>query len=447
MRKIVPIKSGFSFDGTLTNQRIFFCVFRTRNPHRFSASRARVKIDPKIRSRDGILLRMKKLVGTLLLAPLLFACGPIDDFEKVDLGYGTLIGMDDEISGDSHMLKIGYGELRSLLSEGRSFILVVHNSISFCSCYADWHNDVLAPYIKRHNLLVYMIDYNAFEGEDDYGLDLISNHETLAIFNEGELKYQHTNEAQESDWVTKPEVFAEWMDARIEYPRMLTLDKETLDSLYAGEEAFTVLFTLSGCPDCTYMERNGLKDYFSTHQNTDYLYVVDTAQEGIRLYKNEEGDLIAGSDQEDATEDQKKAYEQWTQFKAEYGLSATSLEEPGFGEGYVPTIFHIAPQVGEESKAERIDAAGVFYNDTIDQSTGKVTSTYFSSARLEAAGDGYLTYLTDAELSVDKSIDGKTFDVPFGEMSSSEWREYVHEALSPYHDAYLGALLDWCIAY
>lgn len=369
------------------------------------------------------------------LFPFLFfplgACGPIDEFKKVDLAYGTLIGMEEEIQGTSHMKQIDYPTLRSMALEKQSFLLMVHNDGGIgCSCYADWHDDVLVPYLKQHNLLLYWIDYNDIVDEDeDYGLELVVNHETLAIFNEGKLSYQHDNVDQESDWVTSRQAFAEWMDARINYPKMIYVDKAIFDKKLTAKQEFTILFTQTGCPDCGYLETHFLQQYFIDNRDSDYLYVLDTAQEGVRLLNG-----VAGKDDVDASEEEKAAYEQWVRFKEDYHLSADSIEQPGYKEGFVPTIFHYDPS-GE------IDGAGVFYNDAIDESSWKLTDTYWTADKLNQP---YFTYLGDEGIS--ELMDSVTFDPPESPLAgAANIREYKHELLAPYHEKYAKALLDWSI--
>lgn len=404
----------------LEKSKVKFCYF--------SLPRARVKLNGFYAKIPPV---MKKAFFFFPLALLpLCACGPIDEFNKVDLAYGTLIGMSEEIKGTSHMKQIDYPTLRSMVLEKQSFLLMVHNDGGIgCSCYADWHDDVLVPYLKEHNLLLYWIDYNDIVEEEDYGLELVSNHETLAIFDDGELAYQHDNVDQESDWVTSRAVFSEWMDARINYPKMIYIDKAILDEELSSNMEFTLLFTQSGCPDCGYLESHFLKQYFIDNRDTDYLYVLDTVQEGVRLLNG-----VAGSDEDDASEEEKAAYAQWVEFKKDYHLSAESIEQPGYKEGFVPTIFHYDVQ-GE------VDGAGVFYNDTIDEATWKLTDTYWTSDKLDQP---YFTYINDAK--IDTLMDNVTFKAPETPISgAANIREYKHELLATYHEKYAKALLDWSI--
>ena len=61
---------------------------------------------------------IKNITLPFLCFPLLFSCGNnIDSVSKVNIDMGTLIGMDEEIKNDSHMIKISYDEVNNLAKE------------------------------------------------------------------------------------------------------------------------------------------------------------------------------------------------------------------------------------------------------------------------------------------------------------------------------------------
>ena len=88
-----------------------------------------------------------------------------------------------------------------------------------------------------------------------------------------------------------------------------------------------------------------------------------------------------------------------------------------------------------------IDGAGVFYNDAIDESSWKLTDTYWTADKLDQP---YFTYLGDE--GIDELMDNLTFDPPESPLDgAANIREYKHELLAPYHERYAKALLDWSI--
>lgn len=382
----------------------------------------------------------------LLTIPLLFSCdNNIDSVTRVNMDMGTLIGMDNEIKNDSHMQKVSYNKITSLVADKKNFIVVVHSSVNFCSCYKDWHDNILAPYIKKNNLLVYFLDYQDIENKDEqFGLKLYSNHETLGIFENGVLKYQNDNVDQEKAWVTTYSSFEAWMDARISKPRMLKIDKDILDSLYKKEVKdtleFTIYFGLEGCPDCSYLEETSLTKYFRENDNTSPLFFLDTGVTGIRKVVDEDGKEYGPSINESGSEKEKqyqqKAKEQWNKFKLDYGLAETSTNPVGYKEGYVPAIFHINPD-GTNTNGSVIDAAGIFYNDTFDASTSTITESYFSESRVSLE---QFEYLENVDVKVLEGI-----KVDYIRKENQSERSFYHESNRSYVEPIVDALLDWCI--
>lgn len=378
---------------------------------------------------------MRKNFALFILSSLgaaaLSGCNqPLDQFEQVQLLFGSEIGMEAKVEGESHLTQIAYEELSSMVEDKKNFIVISHSTTNFCSCWADFHENILVPYIKNHKLLVYFVDYQDIVGKDSYGLKVLPNHETIGIYKDGELLYQHNNSDVESDWVSKYDVFAEWMDARIAHPQAFYINKDMLDAKYAGHQEFTVYFDRSTCPDCAFLDANGLPSYFSTRKGCDPLFVLDCDVVGIRLVQDEGGKTYGPSSSESANEYQKAAYAQWTSFKSEYGLAYEESNPAGWDSGYVPTIYHINPD-GEHKKGDVIDASGVFFNDKMGED-GKVTATYFTSARLE---EDCMQYLRESNLA-QKVLEGVQLDASLSRR----------EAFKTSHNAILSTLLDWCIS-
>ena len=371
-----------------------------------------------------------------MLLPLAGCENAIDEIAPVDIPFGTRIGMDEQVKGESHMTEISYEKLSSLVADKESFVLMVHSTTNFCSCYTAWHRDVYAPYVKARGMLVYFVDYQNIEGKENYGLSVLPNHETIGIFEKGVLKYQQSNSDQKDEWTTSPSYFAEWMDARVSKPKAFYVNLEQLDALYGGRSEFTVLFTRSSCPDCAYLAHNDLPKYLLTQANPAPLYLLDCDVVGIRYVVDENGKTYGPSNADGASAKQLEAYAQWSSFKQEYGLAYSEDNPAGWNSGYVPTIYHVNPD-GSSKRGGVIDGAGVFYNDSrfydqkgwdVDDKT--VASTYFTADRLQLDA---LQYLRESSVQC-KVLDGITIE-----------GDNRHDAFAPYHYAILKALLDWSI--
>ncbi len=376
------------------------------------------------------MLKKPLLALTLPALLLLGGCNPsLETITPVALDMGTIVYDEAEISANSlsHMQEISIGELNDMRSEKKNFLLLVGNQFD-CSCWTAFHDEVMVPYILDNHLLLYWVAYSGNEAKlGEMGLELSSSHETLAIFKDGEIAYQHTTADTTSSWVKEKKVFAAWMDARIQAPRLLSLSKEQLDKKYEGQEDFSIFFSRSTCGDCSFLERNDIKEYFISNVKDEtipenYLYYIDCDQVGIRYVLGEDQKIYTPSSFGEYGE---KASTQWKNFKQEYGLSYSEDNPVGWDEGYVPTIYHIHPSNGEKT-GDVIDFAGVFYNESVEEET--ITGTYFTSERLELPA---LDYLSSSSIK-NKALSGLALD-----QSKDK-----HEALREYESPIVETLLD-----
>ena len=287
-------------------------------------------------------MKKKALAIPFFLVPALFSC-QIDQVEKVDIPFGTDVGQNAKIEDYSHLVRIDGTQLAKLVSDKENFILIAHSSVEVdCTCWSEWHDSILVPYIKKHRLLVYLIDMDQL-AEEKYGLKLNSAYATLGIFKEGVLKHQNGTANQSSTFVTSYTDFADWMNYRIGHPQMFFVSLDQLNAKYNANAPFTVYFSRSSCGDCSYFSNNYLKEYLATNKNLEESFILDCDVEGIRYVRGEDGKLYSPSDKEDANAYQKQAYQQWSNFKADYGLAYSENNPAGWNSGYVPTLYHINP--------------------------------------------------------------------------------------------------------
>lgn len=410
-----------------STQKIF-CFFLSFFSHKLDQVHYTYKMKPMMKT---------KWILPLLILPSFFlsSCGNASTPEKVILDFGSGIVESQEIELDSHLTRISYEKLKQKIEAKENFIALVHpyNEVP-CSCWIRFHDKVFAPYVASRRLMVYSIDYDELlEQEEHYGLELHPGHETIGIYKEGGLMYQHDDVDEKSDFVLRYEAFAEWMDARIERPRVLLIDKDTLDDKYEDEEPFSIYFSRSGCGDCRYLTSHSFRQYFSSNHIDkplidNCIYALDCDVVGIAKVLNEDGKEIGYSSSSSASEDQKRAYAQWLSFKEEYGLSYSEDNPAGWDNGYVPTLFHIQPD-GVSKKGDVIDGAGVFYNDKIDEENLLISSSYFTNSRLEIDA---LTYLKDSQ------VENKILQNLKIEAVSAD----IHETLAPFMEPIFVSFLD-----
>lgn len=359
----------------------------------------------------------------LLLAGL-FSCQGNEEAKPVNLRFGTLIGNHDydPISGTSQLTFIKKSKLNQLVASGDNFLLLLHGSSDTCTCFTNWHNQVLAPYIKHNKLLVRAITLTEFESDTEYyGLKRVAGYDTLAVFEKGKAVFQKTTDNETDPFVTTYSGFAEWMGKRTQNPQIFYVDEELLDEFYASNEDFTVYFGRDTCGDCGYLNRTALASYLDTHQalEKNFLYIDFDA------YRPSRGD-----------DGYEEAMVHYQEMKDKYGLSYDAENPAGYGKGAFPSVYYVHPD-GHSYKGDVIEASGVFYNDSVGED-GKVKDSYFTKERYESGKDTFLTYLADSELTT------KWFD-DLSLLKESEASNDRHELLSPYEEPIFNALLEYAV--
>ena len=351
--------------------------------------------------------RLLPLLPLCLLS--LVSCGGQESPKSVVLDMGSYIGYhaDKTHTEENTVTPIAYSKLKTLITEERSFLLLVRGSTSTCACWHTFLSNCLGPYVQAKHLLVYQIALEALEKEEDrYGLSYFAGYDTMAIFDHGKLAHQKSY-AEDEKFGTDATTFNTWMNARIDSPKVFYVSQSQLDGLYEGKNPlgkpvsrFALYFGRDTCPDCGYLSRYDLRDYFAQRKSaTEPLYYFDA-------------DAWKGDDYE-AT-------------KQEYGLAG---ECPyAYEGGAFPALLSVLPSDGE--KIDTIDQFGIFYNDSVKD--GSIVSSYFSAARLadpEAGLGGALSY---AQEVTPNNLEGQKVDV-----NASR-----HEALRPYTKPLVYALLD-----
>lgn len=385
----------------------------------------------------------KKLVvfSSLIFASVssLFSCNvSIDSVTKTSILYGTMEFEGVAIKDDSHLRKISYDELNDMVTDKDNFLILVHNYSGLCSCWNDFHDSVLAPYIVSKNLLIYSIDYNELvnkEEENRFGLKIFSGHETLAIFNKGKLTYQKDNSDSKDTFTTRISGLASWLEERIYLPRTFLLSKAQLEKKYNQTNEFTIYFMRLSCGDCSYLDSTFLIDYNAKNQNMSPLYAINCDQEGIRTYNGAQPDERA-----EEGSDARNAYEQYYKFKLDFGLIESEANPAGWEAGRCfPCLFHINPEGNGKKTGDVIDSSAIFYNEQFEYNTGKILKSYFTAARLEKECLRYLK-----ESSVEKKVIQDLVVEPYSEEKwGSVKGNYRHGVSAPLLEPIIKTFLDY----
>ncbi len=366
----------------------------------------------------------------LLLAPICL-CSCVEQKKEtgiVTLPYGQLY--DSSKRGSALFKKTSYSDLSSFIENKESFFVIVRGTSEDCICWSTIASN-LGKYVKHSNLLVHYLALAEFDGKNYFGLDLAKNYQTIAIFENGSLKYQ-TKFDDESELGSKYDSLAIYLSEHLQVGNVLYVSKSQLDALYEGDKAFVVGFSRSTCSDCSYVSRHHLKE-LSLSGNYETSYLFDCDVEGVRLFHG-------ATPNHEGNEEAKIAYQNWISFKNEYGLSLEGNEEFGYKEGYVPTWTYNLPKLG---KSEAIRDMAIWGNDSIVKKDGKymISESYYDGNRGNA-------FLSDEEVL--KKANVKKTNLIGLELNENEVISYAdgtmfawnHETSSLYEDPLLTAFFD-----
>lgn len=365
----------------------------------------------------------KEALALLLLAlplPLLPGCAEGGKGDAVPLTFGKAFEEGEEYA--DRYVHLTHAGLLSKVSSGESFLLLVADHGSTCLCYVSFQ-ETLGERMEKENLLVYSIDPAEFGGgKDALGLEIVEGYETLAIFSKGKLVDQEVTGETGDPFTSDPAVLGAWLEERVRPSSMLYVDKEQLDTLYEGDESFTLGFLRSDCPDCRHMEEAVLQPFNEKERNRSY--VIDVNQEGIRLGEDGEVDQAL-----------------WESFKEDVGLSEGEEGTPAsYGEGYVPSFLRIDPNLGVEGNRRSMVVDGFTYmNDVLMEEGGKflLEDSFYDEGRASS-----LEWLHG--FSGTKVLKGR--EIPKEEvLSAGETLLWDREYSGAFHDPLANAFLEFYI--
>jgi hypothetical protein len=376
-------------------------------------------------NKKGLGLSLLSLVSLAALA----GCNTNSSLSKVNLTFGKLYDTSvdaSETKVDDHLWNLSVADLNTLISRGNNFALLVYDTDETCTCWTDFQVTI-KQYLSQYNFLLFGIQQNLLEAAQtpssgasavNYNLSLATGYETLAIYENGAVKYQKTSAGTTDNW-TKYDGFSTWLNDRIHRSNMLYVSEAQFDHLFLGISTFVVGFLRFSCPDCAYLDDNFLKAYNANGRNTSY--VIDVEKEGIW----------------NATT---KANGSWQAWKDKYGMSTANNPAFGFDTGVVPTFFNYAPTSTKDYAAAILDG-DVYVNDSLTKDATDanyhVSDTYFTEARLPN-----LAFLTDNTSVKTKVLSNLAVPVADADVYGTD-AGWTHAAAAKYHDPLLTAFLDF----
>lgn len=286
---------------------------------------------------------------------------------------------------------IDLDEYNAKLKNKDDFILFVYsNDCTACKMF----KPKLESVIQEKHLIVYGIETNAIVGVGkDNDLYKLKYTPTIIIYKEGKNIFYSLSDEDYNYFETK-ETFVNLLDKYTNMPTLYYINKTQLKEKITNKENFIIYYSRSSCGDCSYLNKNYMKEYLKNNTKSKSFYIIETDVEGIRK-KNGVVDA-----------------EQWQAFKDEFGLSNAINTELGHGAGYVPTLQYY--NNGE------IKDMMVYFND-------------FNDATLNA--DGSYSVTIDNSYYSDNPYIGQT-------ISYSEYKE----KLAPFYNTKLKTFLDTNLA-
>lgn len=362
---------------------------------------------------------MKKrfLYSALLVSLGLVSSCQKDEAELIDITFGKLYDSSLAETIENHLKTITHSELSSLVEHKKEFILLIYDKNNTCTCWEEFERTILS-FVKKKNALMYAISPTEFDGgHETFGLNVSKNEETIAIFEDGEVKHQKTTSGDQDEFL-KEDNFTDWLTSKVHFSKMLYVEKSQLDDLFEKDTQFTLGFLRDSCSDCAYVEDAILSSFNKKDNNTSY--VIDCDVEGIRLKDGE-------FDQEG-----------WNSFKETYGLSSSGNEDYGYLGGFVPSFYTYGAEKGLAPK-ERILDGDVYLNDVLAEDTVNggyyVADSFFTEERKPLLG---FLGNSEVEASVIKGIKVPPENVENGAWKKSEAAKYHDPLLNAFLTAYIG---------
>lgn len=357
---------------------------------------------------------MKKRLWPLwmITATILASCGQQND-KKVPLIYG-----DENITT---YVTVTDNDIVSKIENKENFFFFIY--LNGCGCWTTFRDQVLVPYIQETHIYAYGIEVNSVKGTVGYDIfynlpvnSSKSNTPVMGLYQDGELQYSLAYTEKNKTVFESLPAFENWMNKYSERPTMFFVNLNMLNQMLESSRKFVLYYSRKSCPDCTYIERNFLKNYGKTHLTAEKLYILDCDVEGIR-YTN--GQLDEN---------------QFNAFKAKYGMSDT-YNPLGYAQGFVPTFQYIEADgtsvLQQSSITSVVTDQIVTLNDTavLDGNTVVIDRTYFDGSR----NHGYPTPNLANQVLL---------ETEYAYVSTSDSYRYLREAQAKHTDPILQSFLD-----
>lgn len=203
---------------------------------------------------------MKKFLSLCLCVLTLFSLTSCNNSNKILLKGQQGIEESIDIYSDDILAKINAGE---------SFLIMGY--LPTCMNCRAFMDDILNPYIKEHNVVIYRTFVSDLMVVDKTIPNTAPN---LVIYKDGEVDQVLTFK-KNRDVFTEKKAFEKFMKKNFIMPTMLEIDFDTLDKKLADKESFIVYFGWNQCGDCSYMDEAFLNEFLRKNKKTFYYVETD----------------------------------------------------------------------------------------------------------------------------------------------------------------------------
>lgn len=309
-------------------------------------------------------MKKKGLLIFGFLTTILSGCGGKNSKVSIyykDMSLTTFITLDSE------------SKLSEKIENKENFILASYSSET-CSCWGQFRDSVLTPFVRESKVPVYVISKDKLV-QSYHGLPYQTsgaNSPIFGIYENGVYKVG-TDYLKSEVPFKKLADFKVYIDRYIKYPKMTYVNLDYLNNtLLKGTTPFLINWSYAICPDCKAFDDKFMVEYLKKTKDSFKLpyYIIETESIGLRLNESGERDTPF-----------------WQAKKDLYGLSNALNTTYGYSTGYVPTLQIIEPNgtdyvaLGDISPI--ISDMFVFQNESLvkEGNEVKVSESYFNGVR------------------------------------------------------------------
>lgn len=253
----------------------------------------------------------------------------------------------------SDVTKLTSYELINKIEANDSFLLYV--SVQYCTTCASFKNNVLLDFIKETKSIIYNIDLSEIENIKDKNIPYVKDAPTLLVYNEG-IKVNTLSYLDDEKVFKDINYFKEYLLNYVIFPRIITIDENSLDEKINNNESFYLYIGWDKCGDCKRLNKRIINSYYKNNSKTIYYLESD------KYRKNKPNKKIILSD--NPTDEELLEYNnymKWLEFANKYNFSS-------YEDGKVPTLQYY--------KNKEVIEMVVYLNDTIIDNV--ITNSFYS---------------------------------------------------------------------